>query len=41
MNRWMNRTDDPLLKGPVPAPPGATFNDPNGTSPKETPLRAS
>jgi hypothetical protein len=26
-----------LLKGPVPAPKGALANDPDGTSPKETP----
>ncbi len=33
LDRWMRRTDDPLLKGPVPAPPGACVNDPDGTSP--------
>jgi len=31
--RFMRETDDPLLNGPVPAPPGATFNDPDGLSP--------
>lgn len=33
--RWMFDTDDPLLRGPVPAPPGAVVNDPNGLSPSE------
>jgi arylsulfatase A-like enzyme len=35
LDRWMEHTNDPLLKGPVPAPPGAQVNDPDGTSPKE------
>jgi len=35
LDRWMHATDDPLLKGPVKAPPDARVNDPNGTSPKE------
>jgi arylsulfatase A-like enzyme len=34
---WMERTEDPLLRGPVPAPPGATANDPDGLSPKDRP----
>jgi len=34
---WMQRTNDPILKGPIKAPAGAKANDPNGTSPKETP----
>ena len=33
--RWMKETNDPLLNGPVPAPPGAKVNDPNGLSPRE------
>jgi arylsulfatase A-like enzyme len=33
--RWMFDTDDPLLRGPVSAPPGAAINDPNGASPGE------
>jgi arylsulfatase A-like enzyme len=40
LDRWMRRTSDPLLKGPVPAPHGATFNDPDGVSPKEPTLTA-
>ncbi len=35
MDRWMRRTNDPLLRGPVPAPHGAKVNDPDGVSPKE------
>lgn len=30
---WMEQTDDPLLEGKVPAPPGARVNDPEGDSP--------
>jgi arylsulfatase A-like enzyme len=36
LDRWMKKTDDPLLKGPVKAPEGAMANDPDGTSPRET-----
>jgi arylsulfatase A-like enzyme len=32
---WMRQTDDPLLQGDVPLPPGATMNDAAGTSPDE------
>lgn len=37
---WMERTDDPLLAGPVPAPPGAVLNAVDQISPDEptTPL---
>ena len=35
LERWMRATNDPLLKGPVKAPPDARVNDPNGISPKE------
>ena len=35
LDRWMRATADPLLKGPVPAPPGAVVNDAGGTSPRE------
>jgi hypothetical protein len=31
----MAQTNDPLLKGPVPAPPGAIVNDPAGVSARE------
>ena len=34
LERWMRETDDPLLKGPVPAPPEAELNDPDGLSPQ-------
>jgi len=35
LDAWMNRTNDPLLRGPVKAPAGAVVNDPNGISPQE------
>ena len=35
LQRWMTRTSDPLLKGPVPAPAGAKVNPVDGVSPKE------
>ena len=35
LNAWMQRTNDPLLKGPVPLPPGAKVNRAGGISPKE------
>jgi arylsulfatase A-like enzyme len=35
LDRWMQTTDDPLLHGPVPAPPGARINDPDNLSPRE------
>ncbi|HEX5410409.1 MAG TPA: sulfatase-like hydrolase/transferase [Terriglobia bacterium] len=35
MDTWMHATNDPLLRGPVPAPHGATYNDPNEISPKD------
>lgn len=40
LDRYMQETGDPLLHGPVPAPIGAKFNDPNGRSPREEPLVA-
>jgi N-sulfoglucosamine sulfohydrolase len=36
--RWMQATNDPILRGPIPLPPGAVANDPNGTSPNERPV---
>jgi len=35
LDAWMKATDDPLLKGPVPAPSGAKCNDPDGDSPND------
>jgi len=35
LDRWMQATDDPLLRGPVPAPLGVELNDPDGLSPNE------
>jgi arylsulfatase A-like enzyme len=32
---WIQRTKDPLLNGPVPAPTSAEINDPDGLSPNE------
>jgi arylsulfatase A-like enzyme len=40
LQRWMVETEDPLLDGPVPPPPGAIVNDPAGRSPSEEPLGA-
>ena len=37
LDGWMKATSDPLLKGPVPLPPGAVANDPNGISPQDRP----
>lgn len=33
LDRWMRETDDPLLKGPVPVPPGTMEKDPDDLSP--------
>ncbi len=33
LDDWMYNTNDPLLHGPVPAPPGAELNDPDQMSP--------
>jgi len=35
LDRWMQQTDDPLLKGDVPALEGAKVNNPDGISPQE------
>lgn len=35
LDAWMKRTHDPLLKGPIPLPPGAHAVSPDAISPKE------
>ena len=35
LDRWMRDTDDPLLHGHIPAPPGIELNDPDGLSPRD------
>ncbi len=35
LDRWMRSTNDPLLKGLVPAPVGALTNDPNDLTGKD------
>lgn len=35
LDTWMTDTDDPLLRGPVPAPAGVHFPDPDLTSPDD------
>ena len=35
LDGWMRRTQDPLLQGDVPLPPGGQANDPAGRSPNE------
>lgn len=40
LDRWMERTADPLLVGPVPPPPGTTYNTTNQISPKQSPVVA-
>jgi N-sulfoglucosamine sulfohydrolase len=37
LDRWMRATHDPILKGPIAAPKGATANDPDGISPRDEP----
>jgi N-sulfoglucosamine sulfohydrolase len=37
LEAWMERTDDPLLAGEVPAPEGAILNDPDQRSAAEAP----
>jgi len=37
LDSWMSRTDDPLLKGPVPLPAGARINPQDGVSPRDQP----
>lgn len=40
LQNWMKATDDPLLSGFVPPPPGGKVNDPDGLSPQEPPRPA-
>jgi arylsulfatase A-like enzyme len=40
LDAWMRETEDPLLDGPVPPPPGAEFNTPDQISPGEPTRRA-
>jgi hypothetical protein len=35
LDRWMEEADDPLLRGPVPAPKGAEINLPDQLSPMD------
>lgn len=39
LEQWMKETDDPLLRGDVPPPPGARVNDADGISPREKPVQ--
>lgn len=41
LDTWMTRTQDPLLRGSVPAPPGAKVNPADGLSPREPVVDAS
>ena len=34
LTRWMEETDDPILKGPIPEPPGAIISPPDDIDPQ-------
>jgi hypothetical protein len=38
MQKWMEKTNDPLLTGPVPLPPTAQINSRSDLSPDDEPL---
>lgn len=40
LEKWMFETEDPLLNGPVPPPPGSVYNDVDGLSPTEPTISA-
>ncbi len=40
LDRFMEQTADPLLNGPVQAPPGGVYNNVDGTSPNEPTISA-
>ena len=40
MDAWMKRTDDPLLRGPIPLPLGARTNPVDGASPRDPTVEA-
>ena len=37
LDLWMHESDDPLLDGPVPLPPGAWINSPDQRSASDPP----
>ena len=34
LQNWMVKTDDPILRGPIPLPPGAILDDPEALAPE-------
>jgi hypothetical protein len=40
LENWMDETDDRIRHGPVPAPPGADYNQPDQRSPNDPPREA-